>query len=34
MSQYSHVPQVIDFDKARKKLEGNGAEGTQKAVNQ
>jgi hypothetical protein len=34
MRQYSHVPQVIDFDKARKKLEGNRAEGTEEAVNQ
>jgi integrase len=32
--KYSHVPQVIDFNEARKKLEGNGAEGSQKAVNQ
>jgi integrase len=31
MGIYSHVPQVIDFDKARKKLEGEGA-GEQKAV--
>jgi hypothetical protein len=34
MRQYSHVPQVIDFDKARKKLEGNGAKGAKEAVNQ
>jgi hypothetical protein len=24
MNQYSHVPQVLDYNEARKKLEANG----------